>query len=132
MANEIGFIGARRDFKLSQGASFGPVLIDVIDKNGVPLDLSEYEFVAFLKKTWNSKTIAANLLCTVVALGQFELSMIPSESIKLTCGETENDAASKYQYEIRLRLIGSGPTPIEHPLYSGQFSIFRNLSATLA
>jgi hypothetical protein len=98
MANQISNIGGQWDIVLSRGSDFVQPSIAFQNADGTPVDLTGCRFVAEMRKTGLSVSVALTFAVEPVDLehGVIKMSAAAADTALLACGESMFDPASMY------------------------------------
>lgn len=125
-ATEVGDVGARLDLKIRQGAEF---LIELtLSAGGVAIDLTGFSLRAQMRKTGAAAAVAATFDCvvTVAAEGKATVGLTSAVTALITAGESLNEAASRYVWDLELVEAGS-PEKVT-PLLYGEVRVQREVT----
>ncbi len=115
----IGDVGVRQDVVATQGVTFALQLR--LRRDGEAVDLAGAVFSGSVRRRASSAAGAVPFTFSVGApttLGEVELSLTAEQTQALTAGETLQEAASRYVYDVRVALDG-----VDTPLVWGEFRI---------
>lgn len=124
---QIGSIGERLDIILRQGSTLGPFIVELKDKNNIPIDLTGATIQGQVRKNaLDTGSPVASFTIEYIdrTAGKFSFGIPRNETVVIPAGEYQKDPASQYKWDMEL--IDSLNRCI--PLYYGDFENFREVT----
>lgn len=103
-AQSVGSYGQRLDLYIRQGASFGPVVVNVVDTDGAVVSLSGCTISGQIREKALSAAKLAEFVfdITDAASGQFTFSLSASDTSAIEAPEKIGAISGKYPYDIEV------------------------------
>lgn len=124
---QIGTKGEPLNLLIRQGATFGPKHCTIYSGAGVPEDITGCSFLAEIRKTPDTSTVAAvaTFVITNAAAGEFTFTFPASATADIDAGSVdEAEPASQYVWDMEMHY----PDGRVRPLVYGEVSVFREVS----
>lgn len=121
----IGYIGENFDLQISQGRTFGPMKITLLNPDKSPVNLTGCQIRGQIKKTAGAAVIAAfDVSITDYSGGKFEFGLTDEVSATIVAGESIDSDESLYFWDMEIedslgRIL---------PLYFGSVFVFRRIT----
>lgn len=123
---QIGSRGKRLDIVARQGADIGPFIVDLVNADGSPVNLTGCLITGQVRKNALDTTKVADLTIVVIdpLTGRFSFEILQSVSKDIPAGEFQRSIESVYQWDMELLDISNRVTP----LYYGEYLNFREVT----
>lgn len=120
MADTVGTIGDELHLLIKQGSTF------TLDFTFTGVDLTGCTVRGQIRKTAQDATIAASFVYTAItpASGIFKMEISDENTALITCGDTVDDAASQYVWDMELEDSAGRVTPTHY----GNVKVFREVT----
>jgi hypothetical protein len=125
MVDSVGSYGTRLDFKLRQGASFGPYKFIVKNPDGTFVDISQIEIRGQMRKTnVSSEFISFIVTKTNELQGEFEIYLPENITKNIQAGSNVESIYSLWYYDLEL---DSGLGQVT-PFVYGEIKVLREIT----
>lgn len=124
---ELIDIGQELDLTLRQGATFGPITCTYKDEGGTGIDITGATVRAQIRKEASKRKasgIAATTVLTDAVNGVFTFEFSDEDTATLVAGDTINDPASQYVWDMEIELTGGQVIPFCY----GVVKVFREVT----
>jgi hypothetical protein len=125
MAEVIGTIGDELDLLIKQGSVFGPMIVDLVNPDNSPVDLTGCTIRANMR--WKDHTATPAIAFDISYIdrvnGQFSFGLTATVTEDLKAGKTVDSTDSRYLWD--LELVDSTGRPI--PYFYGVARVFRDI-----
>lgn len=122
----IGYKGECLNILIRQGATFGPHEVTLLNPDNSPVILTDIFFRGQIRRTFDDPIVSATVsfVKTDELNGVFTFSIDATQTANLAAGNTENDALSKYVWDVEY----VNETNIVTPLFYGDVQVFREVT----